>query len=337
MTHSPFPRRTSEPFRPSDSHPQPDAAPSGFNGGGQDDPWADYEAVNDPASGKKLPNEGHAHPAPIFVTDGFVHDVAEIYGRFTPQDNEYPSMGITIQGAAIFVECLRFPAEAVIRHPASDQVLRDRPDVAARWRGKLIEHEGRCRSSTVHIHPMNQPHLSAVDIANFDALRRNPDDPSTFGTHASYPVILVNLLETGRFELLGFWVDEAGARQTEVRQISDEADLVRKAWRRAVPMPYFSNEGALVRRVNGLCGKAWRVELGVHAASGEMALRARRTDGRCLLLRFDATRAPFGIASDPDHTPIPLEHYVDWTRLFEDHATDPDPALSNPSTVETAA
>ena len=124
-------------------------------GHASDDDWDDYEAVNDPASGKKLPNEGHAttlagrllesvgrHSAapssqPIYVTDTFVKNISEIYGEFAPHDDEYPAMGITIQGSPVFVECVRFPDCAVVRRRVTDEVKREHSAVGALWQEKL--------------------------------------------------------------------------------------------------------------------------------------------------------------------------------------------------------
>lgn len=306
-------------------------------GHASDDDWDDYEAVNDPASGKKLPNEGHAttltgrlmesvglSAAPtsqsIFVTENFVKNISEIYGSFSPKDDEYPAMGITIQGAPVFVECLRFPDCAVVRRRATDEVKREHPAVGAIWQEKLREHDGKCRTSTVHIHPMNFPSLSGTDISNFDSLRLNPDDPSTFDGEHPYPVVLINLTGSGKLEMLGFWVSDGRAHQVDVQPIRDDSSVVKQAWRRAKKMPFFTEEGNIARRINQRVSKDWNVELGINPRTGDKAIKALRRDGKKVLVRFNS-ETPLGL-SVGGATPrgFCFEDYFDWTRLFDDLA-----------------
>ncbi len=288
-----------------------------------DDDWDDYEAVNDPASGRRLPNEGHAGGDDwenICVTETFVRNIHDIYGTFRADDDEYPAMGITIQGAPVFVECVRFPDCAVLRRRASDEVQREHPAVASLWRDKLCQYEGKCRTSTVHIHPMNLGSLSAVDIGNFDSLRQNPDDPSTFPTFRPYPVILVNLSARGELEILGFWVDDGRAHATEVQHIADDDALLAKAWESAERVPYFSAEGEMVRRIERRVSKQWTVELGVHARTAARAIKAIRDDGTRVLVRFDRDM-PLGLSAGRHvRSDFRFENYVDWTRMFDDLA-----------------
>jgi len=220
--------------------------------GSDDDEWAQFTAVNDPSSGKKLPDEVHgcvceegASLSPpfdltqeIYVTEQFVRDILDIYGRFAASDDEYPAMGITIQGAPVFVECVRFPDTAVIRRKTTDEVKRSHPDVARLWVNKQAEYGGRCRTSTVHIHPMGLSALSSTDIRNFDGLRTNPNDPSTYPTGSPYPIILVNL-NRGSLELLGFWITDGRAFQVPVQTVLDDSAIVSNSWKKAQPMPPF--------------------------------------------------------------------------------------------------
>ncbi|MBN2374487.1 hypothetical protein JXL19_11940 [bacterium] len=299
-----------------------------------DDDWDDYEAVNDPASGKKLPNEGHARlpvrlshnagcsSAPtsqgIFVTDTFVKNISEIYGSFKPNDDEYPAMGITIQGAPIFVECVRFPDCAVERHRATDKVEREHPAVGELWQKMLCRYEGKCRTSTVHIHPMNLPSLSSTDISNFDSLRLNPNDPSTFDSDHPYPVILVNLDSGGKLDMKGFWVIDGTAHRVELQSIRDDAPIIKKAWRSAEKMPYFTKEGDVARRINQLVSKEWQVELGVNPKTGAKAIKAQRSDGKKALICFNSDNhlgLSFGGGAVRRFC---LEEYIDWTRIFND-------------------
>jgi len=298
----------------------------------EDDDWDDYEAVNDPASGKKLPNEGHAIDSGVFgwcslipavraqrtiyVTQSFENDVKSIYGDFTSSDYEYPTMGITIQGAPIFVECRRFPDSAIIRGQATDQVQTN-PAVYRIWKKALQRHGGKCRRSTVHIHPMNLPTLSMTDIRNFDSLRQNPEDPSTFPTGEPYPVILVNLNAIGGLDLLGFWVTGGTARKAPLQTIPDHSLMVSEAWRKAQPMPFFSEERKIAQRVERLAGNGWQVTLGVNSL-GAKALLAKHSDGRKVLLKFDP-KIPFGLKLGATAAlKVHFEEYVDWSRLLND-------------------
>jgi len=292
-------------------------------GHAEDDDWDDFEAVNDPASGKKLPNEGHAAvqtDQPIFVTEAFVKNIADIYGSFSASDDEYPAMGITVQGSSIFVECIRFPDCAVIRRRTTDEVKREHPAVGALWREKLCQYNGKCRTSTVHIHPMNLPRLSGTDIRNYDDLRMNPNDASSYPTGSPYPVILVNLTSAGKLDLLGFWVANGAAHKVEVQYIPDDSPVIRQAWENAQAMPFFSEEGNLTRRINRMVSKEWDVELGVNPRTGGKAIKARRNDGKKVLIRFNS-ETPLGlVAGGPALRGFCFEDFIDWTRMFNELA-----------------
>ena len=256
----------------------------------------------------------------IYVTEAFAKNISDIYGSFSPRDDEYPTMGITIQGAPIFVECIRFPDCAVVRRRATDEVKREHPAVASLWQEKLRQYDGKCRTSTVHIHPMNFPSLSGTDISNFDSLRRNPDDPSTFNGNHPYPVILVNLNSMGNLEMLGFWVSDDQAHRVEVQPVRDDAAIVQDAWDGAEKMPYFTAEGDIARRINRRVSKEWKVELGVNPSTGAKAIKARRSDGKRVLIRFD-TDTPLGlsIGGTPPRG-FYFEEYIEWTRMLNDLA-----------------
>ncbi len=305
---------------------------------GADDDWDDFEQVNDPSSGKKLPDEVHAcHTTvkggfapsslpdlqtPICVTEKFCQDIQDIYGQFTPSDNEYPAMGITIQGAPIFVECLRFPDCAVTRRSMTDAVERSHPDVGEQWQNTLAGHDGKCRSSTVHIHQMNYPGLSGTDIGNFDFLRTNPDDPSTYATGSPYPVILVNLNAQGALELLGFWIMDGRATEVKVNTVPDDATEVIEAWNKAESLPFFSREFQIARNIDQMVCKGWNVELGAHPVSGEKAIRAKHRDGSKVLLKFTPT-APFALEITGAASELQIEAYMDWSRLLNDISSLP--------------
>ena len=305
-------------------------------GHASDDDWDDFEAVNDPASGKKLPNEGHAYLPDqikqlfdssgkvldrcIYVTEQFKKEIEEIYGSFSRSDDEYPAMGITIQGAPIFVECVQFPDCAVTRRRMTDEVKREHPAVGELWQNKLRQYDGKCRTSTVHIHPMNFPSLSGTDISNFDSLRRNPDDPSTFNGKHPYPVVLVNLNAEGTLDLLGFWVTDGQAHQVNVELLKDKSPIVDKAWSNAEKMAFFSDEGNVARRINRLVSKDWDVELGENRRTGAKALKAKHANGQKVLVKFN-TDTPLGLSAKGGNAKaFHFEEYVDWTRIFNDLA-----------------
>lgn len=306
-------------------------------GHASDDDWDDYEAVNDPASGKKLPNEGHASnmigrlmqsigtssaatSQSIIVTETFVKNISEIYGGFVPHDDEYPAMGITIQGSPVFIECVPFPDCAVIRGRVTDEVKREHPAVNALWLEKLHQYKGKCRSSTVHIHPMDFPTLSGTDISNFDSLRMNPYDPSTFDGDHPYPVLLVNLTGAGKLDMIGFWVTGGKAYTVDVQPIPDNSPLVQQAWQQAREMPYFSEEADITKRINRSVSKDWEVELGVNHRTGRRAIKATRSDGKRVLVRFNAER-PLGLSvGGAAPSRFCFEDYMDWTRMLNDLA-----------------
>ena len=300
--------------------------------GSDDDDWAEFEAVNDPSSGKKLPDEVHGYNCEerdslssqfdptqeLYVTEQFVRDILDIYGEFTASDDEYPAMGITIQGAPVFVECVRFPDIAVIRRKTTDEVKRAHPDVTQLWQDKLTEYGGRCRTSTVHIHPMGLDRLSSTDIRNFDGLRTNPDDPSTYPNGEPYPIILVNLNQ-GSLELLGFWVTDGRAFQVPVIAVLDDSAVISNAWKKAQPMPSFTEECQMADQINRLVSKAWQVEFGINPKTGENAIKAARDDGAKVLIRFNH-RAPLGLDVREE---VAIAQFVDWTRMLN--------ALAEPS------
>ena len=323
--------------------------------GSDDDDWAEFEAVNDPASGKKLPDEVHgcvceerdlfSSPCDLtqelYVTEQFVRNIVAIYGEFTASDDEYPAMGITIQGAPVFVECVRFPDIAVIRRKTTDEVKRTHPDVAQLWQDKLTEYGGRCRSSTVHIHPMGLDRLSSTDIRNFDGLRTNPDDPSTYPNGTPYPVILVNLNQ-GSLELLGFWVTDGRAFRVPVQAILDDSAIASNAWEKAQPLPEFTDESQAVDHINRLVSKAWKVEFGVNSKTGKKAIKAVRDDGAKVLIRF-TPKTPFGLDVGEE---VNIAQFMDWTRMLNalaepsplpDKQTDKHPPESSRSLLVTKA
>ena len=310
---------------------------------GTDDEWDSFEAINDPASGKKLPDEVHGcvneeraplsstHPLKqeIYVTEKCISDAVEIYGDFTASDDEYPAMGIVIQGSPVFVECVRFPDSAVIRRKFTDEVKRAHPDVAQLWQSKLNEYEGRCRTSTIHIHPMGLAALSSTDVHNFDALRVNPDDPSPYPNEKPYPVVLVNL-NNGSLELLGFWVMDGAAYNVPVQAVLDSSSIVSNAWKKAQPLPFFTAEARAVSQINRLVSKAWQVEFATNTKTGEQAIKAIRDDGAKVLIRF-APETPFGLDISEE---LGVEQFVDWTRLLNTLAQS-SPLPSKPADKPT--
>jgi len=183
--------------------------------------------------------------------------------------------------------------------------------------------------------------LSSTDIRNFDALCTNPDDPSTYPTGDPYPIILVNL-NRGSLELLGFWIMDGRAFQVPVQTVLDDSAIVSNSWRKAQPMPSFTEEGQMVDKINQMVSKAWQVEFGINSKTGEKAIKAVRNDGAKVLIRFN-TQVPFGLAVSGETA---IAQFVDWTRMFNtlaesspfnDKLTDKKPQDSPRSLLVTKA
>lgn len=297
-----------------------------------------YATVNDPASGKRVPNEGHcAMPAgrfrpPLMVTDTFVRQTEEIYGGFVASDLEYPAMGVTIEGAAIFVECLPYPNAAIVRRQMTDEVHGDHPELVALWNKTLLRHNGKCRYCSVHIHPMDLPCPSAVDIANYERVRTDQRAPNTFAAHEPFPFILINLHD-GALQLLGFVVEDGACRPATVERVRDDDARVVAAWERATPLPYFRPEAKIADYIQSLVKPVWAVRFGAKPGEEHTAVLAEHQDGRRVIVRFDPL-SPLGLGHDLlDSRAVQIERYVDWRSLLGDLAS---PAAITPPTAEIA-
>ena len=152
---------------------------------------------------------------PIHVTNQFCSDIKSIYGNFISTDLEYPAMGVTIEGTAIFVECKKYPRNAIIRRSTTDEVRGDHPLVKKLWNETLVYYKGKCRYSSVHIHPMDFPNLSFVDIDNYENVRNDRNAPNSLPPGSPFPVILINL-HKGKLKLIGFWVYEGNSYRTKI-------------------------------------------------------------------------------------------------------------------------
>lgn len=256
---------------------------------------------------------------PILVTDTFVQQVEDIYKEFTPQDHEYPTLGVVIQGAPIFIRCVRIPDVAIDRHQVTDYMRMDHPEAQRVWKQQLISHGGKVRFSTTHIHPMNLPALSGYDKQQFEAVRTAPNTLNPYESDHPMPVILINLNE-GALELLGFWVYHAKAIKVEVVQLPDNDERVVEAFERAEALPFFSTEARIAESANNSVRKGWTVEMGCHRRTGQKVLRAVRVDGAKVMLRF-APGVPFGLTDTQiEAGKVSLASYVDWSRLLDDLA-----------------
>lgn len=296
------------------------------------DDWDDFEII-DPKSGKKVPDEGHAatdakRPKTIFITEQFYENVHTIYSDFTRSDHEYPAMGITIHNSAIFVECVTFPDEIVVRRPTTDEVKRSHPAFDALWKEKLEQYQYKCRTSTVHIHPMNFANLSSTDIRNFDRLRLHPDDPSTFSSEHPYPVILINLNAHLKIDILGFWVINGDAVQAPVVKIPNNHAMIESAWQRAdaLPEPWEDN---LIEVIQSQVAGRYQVDLGINTVTGERALKVESQcdtqlshvkNQRCLL-RFDGEQS---LSLRGKNGVVRVEQHVDWLGLFDELMSSTD-------------
>ncbi len=246
---------------------------------------------------------------PLILTESFVEDINSIYGDFTSNDNEYPAMGITIANSPVFVECAKFEESSITRAYATDKVNKNTSGNKKIWNEKLVEFDGKCRLSTVHVHPMNLNQLSSIDISNFDSLRTSHDEPTTYETNMPYPVILINLLNSGKLEILGFWIMDGKSFPTKTKIVSDNSAVVAEALKNAPQLPYFSEAYKAVQKINKMVSKDWVIELGYNQRSNTNAIKASNGKEQ-LIIKFN--QSLFGIEIDN------LHKYVDWTRLLND-------------------
>lgn len=303
------------------------------NEGHAADEWDSYATVNDPASGKQIPNEGHAaqlrkrFEPPLLLTDTFVQQTEEIYAGFVPTDLEYPALGVTIAGAPVFVECLRYPDAAIVRRQFTDEVRGDHPELTALWNATLVRHTGKCRYCSVHIHPMDLSNPSSVDITNYERVRTDTRAPNTFGPDEPFPFILINLHD-GALQLLGFVVENGACRAVPVERVRDDDPRVTAAWDRAMPLPYFRAEAKIADYIREHLSPVWSVRFGTKPGEERTAVLAEHQDGRRLIVRFD----PFGVLGLGhallESRDVLIEKYIDWGRLFTDLASPPAPPVA---------
>lgn len=246
---------------------------------------------------------------PIFVTNQFRRDITSIFGGMCRSDKELSALAMVIEGSPIYYQCLRYPDDVMSRNFWTVDVnVNDHPRVASVFREKLTKTGGKCRVAPVHIHPMNYPKLSATDISTYEAFRNSTTEPSPLGVGNPYPVILINLKESYKPELLGFWVMEGRMFPTRVQTIDDDSAVVKNAWERAKPVAYFSQEAELARRINQAAGPTWSVTLGVCKKTGSKALLVKGENGR--------TAIPLNEGGFIDFEVEDIESHVDWGALF---------------------
>lgn len=273
---------------------------------------------------------------PILVTDTFSQQVDEIYGAFTPQDDEYPTLGVVIEGTSTFIRCIRMPDVAIERHQTTDFMQMDHPDAQRVWKQQLVAHGGKVRFSTTHIHPMNLPRLSGYDERQFENVRTAPNSLNPHEGNHPIPVILINL-KNGALELLGFWVQNAQSTPVPVIQIPDNDERVVQAFERAKTLAYFSAEARIAEIANASVRKSWAVDMACHKRTGQKVLRATRTDGAKVMMKFTAG-APFGMTHDAiESGKVTMAAYIDWSRLLDDLADGRDVPVVLPTRTRPLA
>jgi len=262
----------------------------------------------------------------IYVTESFVNDINKIYGNFTPRDNEYPALGVTIAEAPIFVECLKYPDEAIIRRRMTDEVIGSHPSIVSMWNTILEKYQGRCRYTSVHIHPMDLPRPSSVDINNYERVRRDTSAFNTFEGDKPFPFILINL-HGGKLQLLGFWVMNGECYKCEIIDLADHHAKVKSAWETAPPLAYYSEESKCVRKVQNSISSKWTVSLAVRNGTNEKAMKVNDDQGNRFILGFDKNKV-LGL-SNPflNNGKIIIEEFINWEILFDELA-DATKALS---------
>lgn len=250
---------------------------------------------------------------PIKCTTGFVSEAQGVFGDVAFGDVERGAMAFAIEGSAIYYSCRPYPVGMERRAPATLEAMQGSPAVAEIYRRELERTGGRCCAAPTHIHPMDFPRLSGIDIATYERLRSTPDDPSPLGFRRPYPVVLFNLRATGDCDILGFWVDAGHSTPAPIEVVDDHFPEVETAWKLAKPLAYFSRQAEEVRMVSAFVYPPWSVRLAENPASGRRVAKAERTDGtRCIVPLSDDS--PFGVDIED------FARYVDWSGLFADHA-----------------
>jgi len=252
----------------------------------------------------------------IYVTDGFMKNVQSIYGRFQTHDDEYPTMGVTIAGAPVFVECAELPSVAVTRRRFTDTITGDHPAVNALWRRMLDKYQGKCRYASIHIHPMNLPQPSSVDVRNYESVRTNASNPNTYEVGHPFPFILINLHQ-GQLEVLGFWVMNGECFKGEVIQLADDDPLVESSWKNAPPLSYYSDEYKFVQSIQRCVSDRWTVSLGTKNEPPQNVIKVTSIDGNRFMLNLDR-----GTVLGVRHTllesgAVIIEDHIHWEGLFD--------------------
>lgn len=248
---------------------------------------------------------------PIVYTRSFLRDVVKIFGNVRMNDDEISAIASVIEGSPIFYKCAPYPEGVSNRSRMTVVTNQGHPAVMKMFKDELMERNGKNRVVPIHIHPMNFPRLSGRDIQTYDSFRQNPQDPSPFGAGMPYPVILINLQESFKPQLLGFWVMNGTMYPTVVREVADDSAVVRNAWNQAKPLAYFSGEAEAAREIDSLLGPEWTVSLGLNAQTDDKALLVKHEDGTRVLVPFKNDR-PFGLDVEK------FAAYVDWGRMFSD-------------------
>lgn len=274
----------------------------------------------------------------IKCTTRFISEAQGVFGDVAFGDLERGAMAFAIEGTPIYYSCRPYPDGIERRGQTTLEAMQGSSAVEEVFRTELERTGGKCCVAPTHVHPMDFPTLSGIDIATYERLRSTPDDPSPLGFRRPYPVVLFNIRAAGNCDILGFWVDGGCSTPAPIEIVDDHSPEVETAWRLAKPLAFFSREAKEVRMVSSVVPPHWSVRLAENPASGRRVAKAERTDGaRCLVPLSDD--APFGVGIDD------FARYVDWPGLFADHALrgtqDPRlveyPALTRRTRLERTA
>ena len=269
---------------------------------------------------------------PIHVTNQFCSDIKLIYGNFISTDLEYPAMGVTIEGTAIFVECKKYPRNAIIRRSTTDEVRGDHPLVKKLWNETLVHYKGKCRYSSVHIHPMDFPNLSFVDIDNYENVRNDRNAPNSLPPGSPFPVILINL-HKGKLKLIGFWVYEGNSYRTKIRILNDNNPYLQRAWDNANPLSFFSQEMKCFNTIKNSLSDDWKIIFGEKNNGLEKAILVKGPNNGKLKIEFNNKK--FGGLDHPliNEDKVRISRYIQWEKLFSDmiRISNPDSKKRKPT------
>jgi hypothetical protein len=253
----------------------------------------------------------------IYYTSSFKKDVHRIYGEFNYADDGYSALGITIQGAPVFVECIPFSEEVAVCNRMAENINIVHPAVSELFHRTLVRYDGLCRCTSIKIHPMTSAFPSNVDVVNYEVLRTNLAAPKTYDNDHPLPFLWVNI-HNGKVQILGYWVFEGRCYIAETICVQDDDRRVKQAWLDAKPWVSFSEEAKFVEMVRQNLSETWKVELRQEPDGSGKTMLVRDSRLNTLQLKFDQKKV-LGLSHlNFAEGQICFEDYVDWEALFKD-------------------